>query len=231
MAVEPIPVLLIPALLSDDAMYRGVIEQLGEIVETQVMVLGKSTMRANVEAVLAKAPPKFVLAGTSYGGSIALEIALEAPERVTALWLMGCNPAAPEASLQDLIGGLETMPDAVIDMLAELAVPKKAVEAAATFRAMANRIGGPKGAVQARVLASRSEVTARLSSLHMPTLVVWGEADQIVPVSVGRALADSLPHAHLHVLPGCGHLPTLEAPAECAGVFVEFLKGQVGQSH
>ena len=79
MTARPTPVVFIPALLSDEAMYREVIEQLGDTIEAQVMVLSEPTMQANVEAVLAKAPPTFVLAGTSYGGSIALEVALAAP--------------------------------------------------------------------------------------------------------------------------------------------------------
>lgn len=230
MAADPTPVVFIPALLSDAAMYRQVIEHLGESVAPQVMVLAEPTMQANVETVLAKAPPTFVLVGTSYGGSIALEVALAAPERVTALWLMGCNPAAPEASVQELAGGLEAMPDAVIDMLAGLAVPKEAAEAAAMFREMANRIGGAVGAAQARVLASRAEIASRIGVLRMPALVVWGDDDQIVPDSVGRALADALPHAHFHVLRGCGHLPTLEVPAKCAELFVEFLEDEVGDA-
>jgi pimeloyl-ACP methyl ester carboxylesterase len=231
MAATPTPVVFIPALLSDDAMYREMIEQLEETVEAQVMVLSEPTMQANVEAVLTKAPPKFVLAGTSYGGNIALEVGLAAPERVTALWLMGCNPAAPEANVQELVSGLEAMPDTVIDMLAALAVPTEATEAAEAFKAMAHRIGGKVGAAQARALGSRTEVTSRLGALQMPTLVVWGEQDQIVPVSVGQALAAVLPHAHFHVLAGRGHLPSLEDPAECAVLFVEFLAEEAGQSH
>jgi pimeloyl-ACP methyl ester carboxylesterase len=231
MTATPTPVVFIPALLSDEAMYREVIEQLGGTVEAQVMVLSEPTMQANVEAVLAKAPPTFVIVGTSYGGSIALEVAHAAPDRVTALWLMGCNPAAPDANVQDLIGGLETMPDAVIDMLASMAVPKEATKAAETFKAMAGRIGGTVGAAQARALGSRAEMTSRLGALRMPALVLWGEADQIVPVSVGQALADALPHAHFHVLPECGHLPTLEEPAECAVLFVEFLEDEAGHRH
>jgi pimeloyl-ACP methyl ester carboxylesterase len=231
MPTTPTPVVFIPALLSDDAMYRDLIDQLGDTIEAQVMVLAEPTMQANVEAVLAKAPPTFVIAGTSYGGSIALEVADAAPDRVTALWLMGCNPAAPEANVQDLIGGLETMPDAVIDMLASLAVPKEATKAAETFKAMARRIGGTVGAAQARALGSRAEMTSRLGALRMPALVLWGEADQIVPVSVGQALADALPHAHFHVLPECGHLPTLEEPAECAELFVEFLEDEAEHGH
>jgi pimeloyl-ACP methyl ester carboxylesterase len=228
MSAKPTPVVLIPALLSDDAMYRELINQLGETVEAQVMVLSEPTMQANVEAVLAKAPPTFVIVGTSYGGSIALEVAHTAPDRVTALWLMGCNPAAPDVNVQELIGGLEAMPDAVIDMLASLAVPKEATEAAETFKAMARRIGSTVGVAQARALGSRAEMTSRLGALRMPALVLWGEADQIVPVSVGQALADALPHAHFHVLPECGYLPTLEEPAECAELFVEFLEDEAG---
>ncbi len=231
MAAKPTPVVLIPALLSDDAMYREVIEQLGEAVEAQVMALSEPTMQANVEAVLAKAPPTFVLAGTSYGGSIALEVALAAPERVSALWLMGCNPAAPDASVQELVAALEAMPDAVIDMLVGLAVPKESTEAAETFKAMANRVGGNVGAAQARALGSRPEVTSRLGMLRMPVLVIWGEADQIVPAAVGRALANALLHAHFQVLPACGHLPTLEKPADCAELFVEFLENEAGHAH
>jgi hypothetical protein len=48
MAANPTPVVFIPALLSDDAMYRELIEQLGETVEAQVMVLSEPTMQANV---------------------------------------------------------------------------------------------------------------------------------------------------------------------------------------
>jgi pimeloyl-ACP methyl ester carboxylesterase len=231
MAATPIPVLFIPALLSDEAMYREVIERLGDRIDPRVMVLSEPTMQANVATVLAGAPPRFVAVGTSYGGSVALEVALAAPGRVMALWLMGCDPAAPGASVQGLARGLEDTPGAVIDMLAGLAVPKKAAKAAEAFRAMAGRVGGRAGAAQARALASRAEVTSRLGALRMPALVVWGEADRIAPAPVGRALADALPPARFHALPACGHLPTLERPAECAELALGLLEEVAGHGH
>ncbi|WP_307719055.1 alpha/beta fold hydrolase [Massilia glaciei] len=41
--------------------------------------------------------------------------------------------------------------------------------------------------------------------LSMPTLLLWGDADPISPVSVGRRLASLLPRADLHVIPGGDH--------------------------
>ncbi len=112
-----------------------------------------------------------MLVGTSYGGNLALEVALAAPHRVTALWLMGCNPSAPLAGGPDLAGGLQATPEAVIDMLPGLVVHKEATAAAATFKAMAQRVGGPAGADQARAVSTRLEATSRFSVLTMPALV------------------------------------------------------------
>jgi pimeloyl-ACP methyl ester carboxylesterase len=176
-----------------------------------------------VSDILSRAPPVFALVGTSYGGSLALEVALAAPARVSALWLMGCDPAAPRQGGPDLAGGLATTPAAIIEMLSNLVVSREAAEAAARFKAMAARVGGSAGAAQARALAARDEAISRLGALTMPALVLWGEADALVPAGVGRALAQALPHAHFHALEGCGHLPTLEQPAACAALFAEFL--------
>ena len=225
------PVVFIPALLCDDALYRDVIACLDDVVDAHVLISPKPRLQDSVADILARAPAKFALVGTSYGGNLAIEVALAAPERVTALWLMGCNPAAPQPGGPDLAGGLEATPDAVIGMLTGLVVHKDAADAAATFKAMAQRVGGAAGAAQARALGARAEATSRFGALKMPALVLWGNEDALVPVSVGRALADALPHAHFHVLDDCGHLPTLEKPVESAALFAEFLRDQAQRPH
>ena len=221
----PIPVVFIPALLCDDAMFRDVIADLGDAIEPHVLLSPMPRFEDSVADILARAPARFVLAGSSYGGNLALEVALAAADRVTALWLMGCNPAGPQPGGPDLAAGLQANPEAVIEMLAGLVVPKEATAAAATFRAMARRLGGAAGAAQARATGGRKEAMSRLRQLTMPALVLWGEADPLAPVAVGRALADALPNAQFHVVKDCGHLPTLERPAECARQFADFLRG------
>ena len=220
------PTVFIPALLCDDALYAGVIAALGSRIEPHVLMSPHPVMDESVADILARAPARFALVGTSYGGNLAMAVALAAPERVSALWLMGCNPAAPTPGGPDLAGSLDAAPDAVIGMLVGLVVHKDHAEAAEAFRVMARRVGGSAGAAQARALASRAEMKSRLASLHMPALVLWGEDDTLVPVAVGHGLAEGLPHAHLHVLPNCGHLPTMERPAAAAVLFAEFLDGE-----
>ena len=225
------PVVFIPALLCDAVLYDAVITELDTAIESYVMLSPKPTLQESVADILARAPERFALVGTSYGGNLALEIALAAPDRVSALWLMGCDPGAPQAGGPDLPGGLEATPDAVIDMLAGLVVHADATEAAATFKEMAHRVGGMAGAAQARALGGRKEATSRLGALTMPALVLWGEDDAICPVAVGKALADELPHAHFHVLKGCGDLPTLEKPKKAASLFAEFLQDEAAHAH
>jgi len=228
---QAVPTVFIPALLCDEALYRDVITELGDKIEAHVMMSPKPRMEDSVADILARAPERFALVGTSYGGNVAMAVAVVAPERVSALWLMGCDPAAQAAGGPDLPAGLEATPDAVIDMLAGLVVHQAATDAATRFRAMAQRVGGAAGAAQARALAGRTDLTTHLGTLPMPVLVLWGKEDALVPATIGRALADELPHAHFHAIDGCGHLPTLENPAEAAALFAEFLHEELDHAH
>ena len=57
----------------------------------------------------------------------------------------------------------------------------------------------------------------------MPVLALWGTDDALVPNAVGHRLVDVLPNGQFHQLAGCGHLPTLEKPAQSAALFSSFL--------
>lgn len=222
--MHAIPTVFIPALLCDGEIYREVIEHLGTGIAAQVAISPRPTLQASAAEILSRAPERFVLVGTSYGGNLALEVALAAPERVSALWLMGCNPRAAELGGPDLAAGLLADPRSVIELLAGLVVRPGAKAAADAFRQMAWRIGGEAGAAQARAVSSRQEAMSRLGRLTMPALLLWGADDPLAPVSLGQALASGLSKAQLRVLDACGHLPTLEKPAESAALFRKFLE-------
>jgi pimeloyl-ACP methyl ester carboxylesterase len=211
---DSIQIVMIPALLCDDAMYAEVIAGLGDEIAAQVVVVPRPTMAQSVAEILARAPQRFVLAGTSYGASLALEVALAAPSRVQALWLMGCDPGAtdPEEGA-GLVSMIETRTEAAIAQFAGVVVHADAHAAAETFRQMARRIGGEAGGAQMRALAAQPAMWNRLDELTLPVLVLAGEDDALVPLATAEKLARALTHARFHALPRCGHLATLEQPA------------------
>ena len=77
----------------------------------------------------------------------------------------------------------------------------------------------------ARQIRPRSldAIIARYPTLDVPTLLLWGRGDRVVPLSVGRRLAEDLPRARLVVLDRCGHLPAEELPDESYAVLERFL--------
>ena len=63
----------------------------------------------------------------------------------------------------------------------------------------------------------------RLAEIEIPTLLVWGEDDLIIPLTAGRSYARRIPGARLEVLEDTGHLPQLERPAQFNALLDEFL--------
>lgn len=67
-------------------------------------------------------------------------------------------------------------------------------------------------------------VTGKLSGITIPTLVVWGGDDELVPLADGRDYAANIPHAKLVIVPECGHAPSAEKPAEFIAAVNAFLR-------
>jgi pimeloyl-ACP methyl ester carboxylesterase len=67
-------------------------------------------------------------------------------------------------------------------------------------------------------------VTGKLSAINIPTLVVWGGDDELVPLADGRDYAANIPHAQLVIVPDCGHAPSLEKPREFLSAVEAFLR-------
>jgi pimeloyl-ACP methyl ester carboxylesterase len=58
----------------------------------------------------------------------------------------------------------------------------------------------------------------------VPTLLVWGERDRLVPVAAADAFITALPDARLVVVAGAAHMPMLERPDETAAALLDFLE-------
>ncbi len=153
-----------------------------------------------------------VVVGHSMGGRIAADLAAEAPERVDRLVLVAAAifPAGrPRYRIVALARSLRHTSPAILPLLA-----------ADAYRA------GPRAVVgAARELLGAAE-EERLRRVSAPTLVVWGEHDGIVPLAIGERLARLIPRAELAVIPGAGHNPMWDRPAEFDRLVVGFLSGE-----
>ena len=149
--------------------------------------------------------------GNSLGGWTAAELALVHSPRVTGLALVDAVgidvPGHPVADFFSL-----TFPE-----LARLsyADPERfRIDPASMPPAAQAAMAGNRAtlAVYAGTAMTDPGLRERLAAVAVPTVVVWGEADGIVDVEVGRAFAAAVPGARLELLPGTGHLPQLESP-------------------
>jgi pimeloyl-[acyl-carrier protein] methyl ester esterase len=64
--------------------------------------------------------------------------------------------------------------------------------------------------IEQLLASARFNVKGNLGAIHCPTLVIHGTADQVIPVSNGRALAAKIPGARLVLVDGAGHAVTIE---------------------
>lgn len=84
------------------------------------------------------------------------------------------------------------------------------------------------------VVDYRGQAVSALNRLHLssdlPTLAIWGEQDTIIPVEHGYAAQAARPGSRLEVLPGVGHFPQVECPAEVVDILDDFISttGQQG---
>jgi pimeloyl-ACP methyl ester carboxylesterase len=225
-----LPLVLLPALLCDDELYRAQIADLADVARPTVLSAPAASLAEGAHDVLRRAPERFALAGTSAGGNLALEVVATAPERVAGLWLMGCNAGAhpdPEGAGRFSARARAGQFDDVVEEMIALAVHAEGPrgrEAADTLRRMARRFGAEAFARVNDSLRTRPARWDTLEALRGPTLLLWGRQDQFAGVERATAIAARVPSARLVVLEACGHLPTLEQPEAATGAAREWLR-------
>jgi 3-oxoadipate enol-lactonase len=180
----------------------------------------------------AGAGPAFVF-GISMGGMIALELALRHPERVRALAL-GATFAGWRASrkatamvMAELaLGGFLSRLGAHGLIARALVSPAFSRDDLARFATWVEGTGrvGPRVLAQQVAAVTAWDATARLARIRVPTLVLTGDADRLVPTDNSRRLAEAIPGARLVLLPGAGHCFPLERFEETARELTAFFR-------
>ncbi len=179
------------------------------------------------------------VAGNSYGGAIALRMAVESPDRVDRLLLLNavCMPQSPPfhvrimrtPGLAEAMMSLSPRKVLVRTLLREIFFDAAKIrsEDAAQYA----REAGLPGAGKALVSISRQidlealrRYSVRYAEIRMPTSILWGADDLITPVRCGRKLAETIPGSRLRIFPRCGHVPHMEHPRETLSWILEALR-------
>ena len=161
--------------------------------------------------------------GVSLGGMVAQEVALRHADRVDALVLGATTPggllaAAPDPAVMSYFVRHRSMPaeEAVWASVAHTYARRTQVEAPERIaedvaRRLKEPVPPPTYAAQVSA-AMKHDVRSRLAAISVPTLVVHGEEDAVVPAVNGRTLATHIPDAELHLWPSAGHMYMTDQP-------------------
>ncbi len=184
--------------------------------------------------------PKFAIAGNSMGGGVAWTYALKHPERLTALVLVdaagwpeqhsnGKTPLAFQLLRtswgRELLSQIDLKPVIAEGMKKAFYDQTKATPDIINRFADLSRAPDHPAIIMGMQTAPRTPATAeQLATLRLPTLVMHGENDNLIPVENGRRFAAAIPGARMIIYPKVGHTPEMEIPEKSAADLKAFLK-------
>lgn len=231
--------LLLPGLMCDAAVRAPQVPVLSGHARCVVPDWGPlDSLTTMAEHVLAMAPtPTFALAGHSMGGRVALEVMRLAPARVQRLALLdtGTQPlSAGESGEKERAGRLALLALAHTEGMRTMGrqwlrgMVHPDVLGTALFESvldMLERSSPAQFAAQINALLTRPDAAAVLPTITCPTLVLCGRQDYWSPPEQHAQIANGIAGATLHVIEHCGHMPTVEQPAELNRALVAWLQG------
>lgn len=197
------------------------------------------------DLLIALGHERVTIVGHSLGGGVALQFAYQFPERCERLILVGSGGLGREVS--PLLRAL-TLPGA--EYLLPLVFSPRLRDAGVGLAASLFRLGLKPTPVLEEIwrgYVSLTDTDSRQAFVHtlrsvidlagqrvnatdrlylaseVPTLIVWGERDSIIPVSHAIAAHDAIPGSRLEVFDGVGHYPHCEDPERFARALLEFI--------
>jgi len=232
---DRVPLALLPGLLCDAALWRPQVEALSDIAEPWVAdFTTQDSIAAMADSVLAAMPPRFALAGLSMGGYVALEVIARAPERIERLALLDTRHRRDDEETTARRRGLIELAEkgqfkGVTPRILPLFIHEARLadaELTGTVTAMAERVGKDAFVSQQRAIIGRRDHAATLVGIRVPTLVVCGRQDALTPLADSQAMAAGIAGARLVVIEDCGHLSSLERPAEVNAALRRWLSAE-----
>lgn len=183
---------------------------------------------------------QFVLAGNSMGGTIAMAYAMEHPERLAGLVLIDAGGAdIKREGGGNLLFTLARIPgvNSVLSTITPRSMVKRSLSQSVTNQEIVTeaavdrywelaRYPGNRAATLKRFAAPRQPFSKEAAGkVTVPTLVMWGELDSLIPYEAANWYMEALPNATLISYPDIGHIPMEEAPQRSASDLAVWLDG------
>lgn len=179
-----------------------------------------------------------VLVGNSFGGQVAIEMALEQPDRVDKLILVDALAYPGDPASIPIGFRIARIP--VLNVLMRYVLPRRVVEDSLrdvmgdptkVTPALVDRYfdmsvrAGNRASLPARFAYLPTEASAaRIAQISQPTLILWGGRDRLIPPDHGERLRRDIASSELVVFPDLGHIPQEENPTITVVAAIEFLK-------
>lgn len=228
-----VPLLLIPGLTCTAHLYAPQVTSLWAFGPVMIADHTRDDdIKAVAKRILDNAPPRFALAGLSFGGYIAFEIMRQAAGRVVKLALLdtSARPDSPEqtAARQAHIALARSGRYAEI---ADFAIQRylhrnrwSDADMTGLVRQMVEETGADAFIRQVQAIMSRPDSRPLLASIRCPSLVLVGDTDIATPPELNKEIADGIAGARYVVVPVCGHLSTVERPEVVNAALAEWLE-------
>lgn len=184
-----------------------------------------------------------ILIGNSFGGAVALLTSVELRESSNIKSLILLDSAGYEQDLPFFIQilripflnrlSLSLVPDKInAKMILDKAFWDDSKVTEEMVSVYANYIG-LSGSHHALIMTAKNIVPNDIASImqkykniNVPVLIIWGERDEIIPLSIGQRLEKDIPGARLRIISNCGHAPQEECPEETIHLIDNFLAGE-----
>ena len=230
---------LLPGMMCDARLFAPQVEALEGTHDVTVCDLtGADTIEGMARQVLDAVSGPFSLAGLSMGGIVAMAAAAMAPARVQRLALLDTNHRADTAERR----GIRDRQSAKVaaghlrDVIVEEMKPnylaadsRRRQDLLDLLVAMALALGAEAFLSQTQALKTRADQSAALRSYDRPALVLCGAEDTLCPPERHREMAKLLRRSELMLVPGAGHISTLEAPEAVNTALREWLARPTGE--
>lgn len=165
------------------------------------------------------------LGGWSMGGWIVQVMAYEHPERIKRLMLFDAAGLHVKPTWNTNVFTPRTFTELnQLDALLMPNPPHIPYFVGADILRVSKESGWVVQRAMAQMLSGSNVTDNLLPQLRMPVLIEWGSADRIIPVEQAKTIHRLVPHSHLDVYSGCGHLAPLQCAGRMAPNVIRFLK-------